>query len=86
MIRIIKLANGGLAPTMRSGKQERVAAVWGVEVNGNVVARIFTINGIPTVIDAATGRQLHYVVIAPHRQNRVAAAKDWAIKYFAACC
>ncbi len=79
MTKIIKLASGGLAPTMRSGAHERVPATWGVEVDGRLVARIFTIQGTPTVVDATTGRALHYVMAAPRRQNRVALAKAWAI-------
>ncbi len=84
MIKIIKLANGGLANTMRSGCHERVAATWGVEVDGQLVARIFTVGGNSMVVDAASGRQLYTTMMAPRqrRQNRVAIAKDWALKYF----
>ena len=88
MIKIIKLANGGLAPTMRSGAQERVPATWGVEVNGQLAARIFTVSGNSIVVDAASGRQLYTTIMAPRqrRQNRVAIAKDWAINYFSVTC
>lgn len=86
MIKIIKLANSGLAPGGRAGAEVRVDAVWGVEVNGQVAARIFTICGAPTVVEANTGRVLYSVLIAAHRQNRVAIAKDWALKHFAAAC
>ena len=90
MIKIIKLAAGGLANTMRSGCHERVAATWGVEVNGQLVARIFTdarsSNSI--VVDAVSGRCLYQTVYAPWKrgQSRVSIAKDWALKYFASGC
>lgn len=86
MVKIIKLSNGGLAPTMRTGAHERVAAIWGVEVNGQLVARIFTdarsSNSI--VVDAVSGRCLYQTVYAPWKrgQNRVSIAKDWAIQHF----
>jgi hypothetical protein len=84
MIKIIKLANGGLAPTMRSGAHERVPATWGVEVNGQLAARIFTVGGNSIVVDAVSGRQLYTTIMVPRqrRQNRVAIAKDWALKHF----
>lgn len=84
MIKIIKLASGGLAPTMRSGAHERIPATWGVEVNGQLAARIFTVGSDSMVVDAASGRQLYTTIMAPRkrRQNRVAIAKDWAISHF----
>jgi len=84
MTKIIKVSSGGLAPTMRSGAHERVPATWGIEVNGQLVARIFTVSGDSMVVDAASGRQLFTTMMAPRkrRQNRVAIAKDWAIKHF----
>lgn len=88
MIKIIKLANGGLAPTMRSGAHERVPATWGVKVNGQLAARIFTVGGNSIVVDAVSGRQLYTTIMVPRqrRQNRVAIAKDWALKHFASGC
>ena len=84
MTKIIKVNSGGLAPTMRSGAHERVPATWGVEINGQLVARIFTVNGDSAVVDAVSGRQLFTTMTAARqrRQNRVAIAKDWAIKHF----
>jgi hypothetical protein len=84
MVRVIKSATGGLAPTMRSGAHERIPAVWGVEVNGRLVARIFTVNGDSVVVEAQSGRQLYTTMMAPRkrRQSRVAVAKDWAVNYF----
>lgn len=84
MKQIIKLANSSLAPTMRSGAQERVPATWGVEINGQLVARIFTVSGESMVVDAASGRQLYTTSMVPRqrRQNRVAIAKEWALKNF----
>jgi hypothetical protein len=87
-VKIIKLANGGLASTMRSGAHERVPATWGVEVNGQLAARIFTVGGNSIVVDAISGRQLYTTILVPrqHRQNRVVIAKDWASKHFASGC
>lgn len=86
MIKIIKLAAGGLANSMRSGCHYRVAATWGVEVNGQLVARIFTDAGSSNsiVVDAVSGRCLYQTVYAPWKrgQNRVSIAKDWAIQHF----
>ena len=84
MTKIIKITSGGLAPTMRSGAHERVPATWGIEVNGQLVARIFTVSGDSMVVDAASGRQLFTTMMTPRerRQNRVAIAKNWAIKNF----
>ncbi len=85
MVKIIKLASGGLAPTMRTGRNERSPAVWGVEVNGALVARIFTQSrGESIVVDAASGRCLSQTVYAPRLrgQSRVALAKEWAINNF----
>ena len=88
MIKIIKLANGGLAPTMRTGCHERAPATWGVEVNGKLVARIFTVGGNSIVVDAESGRMLHTTAYQPYVRSRyrVAIAKDWALKHFAAGC
>ena len=84
MIKIVKLASSSLAPTMRTGAHERVPATWGVEVNGQLAARIFTVGGESMVVDAVSGRQLYSTIMAPRqrRQNRVAIAKDWALKHF----
>lgn len=84
MVKIIKLADGGFAPTMRSGAYERVSATWGVVTSGQLVARIFTVGSDSMVVDAASGRQLYTTIMAPRkrRQNRVAIAKNWAINYF----
>jgi len=85
MVKIIKLANGGLAPTYRAGCHERVPAIWGVEVNGRLVARIFTGRGSSMVVDAESGRMLHttaYQPLARRRRSTVAIAKDWALKHF----
>jgi hypothetical protein len=84
MVKIIKLASGGLAPTMRTGRNERSPAVWGVEVNGALVAHIFTQFGESIVVDAASGRCLYQTVYAPRLrgQSRVALAKEWAINNF----
>ena len=85
MIKIIKIANGGLAPTYRAGCHERVPATWGVEVNGKLVARIFTVRGSSMVVDAESGRMLHTTAYQPcaRRRSPVAIAKDWALKHFA---
>jgi hypothetical protein len=85
MIKIIKLANSGLAPTYRAGCNERVPATWGVEVNGRLAARIFTVGGDSVVVDAESGRCLYQTVYVPRKrgQSRVAIAKDWASKHFA---
>ena len=84
MIKIIKLAAGGLANSMRSGCHYRVAATWGVEVNGQLVARIFTDprSSNSMVVDAASGRMLFSTIMTPYKrgQNRVAIAKNWAIE------
>jgi hypothetical protein len=86
MIKIVKIANGGLANTMRSGCHERVAATWGVEVDGRLIARIFTDAGSSNsiVVDAVSGRCLYQTIMAPRvrGQNRVRIAKDWALKHF----
>ncbi len=86
MIKIIKLSNGGLAPTMRSGAYERVPATWGVDINGQLIARIFTDakSNNSIVVDAASGRQLFTTMMVPRKrgQNRVTIAKEWAINYF----
>jgi hypothetical protein len=86
MVKIIKLSNSGLAPTMRSGCHERVSATWGVEVDGRLVARIFTDaksrNSI--VVDAVSGRCLYQTIMAPwvRGQSRVGIAKNWAMNNF----
>lgn len=85
MIKIIKLASSSLAPTMRAGCHERSPAIWGVEVNGQMVARIFTVGGNSIVIDTESGRTLYTTAFQPYvrRGSRVAIAKDWALKHFA---
>lgn len=83
MIKIVKLANGGLAPTYRAGCHERVPATWGVEVNGQLVARIFTVRGSSMVVDAESGRMLYTTAYQPCR-SPVAIAKAWALKHLEA--
>lgn len=84
MVKIIKLASGNLAPTMRSGAQKRVPAMWGVEVNGQLVARIFAVGGESMVVDAASGRVLHNTALRSYiyGKSRASMAKEWAINHF----
>lgn len=82
MVKIIKTMSSGLAPTMRSGVHERVAASWGVDVDGVIVARIFEICGTPCVVAGDSGRVLYRVDFAPRRKHKVKIAKEWAINHF----
>jgi hypothetical protein len=88
MIKIIKLASSSLAPTMRTGAQARVPAMWGVESNGQLIARILTVGGESMVVDAESGRVLHNTALRSYvyGKSRASMAKEWALKYFSEKC
>jgi len=84
MVKFVKLISASMEPTMRTGGQKRSSAIWGVQVNGDVVAMIYSHNSEYFIREYATsGRMLHHVFWGP---NRFQVAKDWALKYFASRC
>lgn len=84
MVKFVKLISASMEPTMRTGGFKRCPAVWGVKVNGEVVAMIYGNNSEYFVREyAVSGRMLHHVFWGP---NRLQAAKAWALKHFASGC
>jgi hypothetical protein len=84
MIKIIKLIPASMEPTMRTGGQKRSSAVWGVQINGEVIAMIYSHNSEYFIREyAVSGRMLHHIHWGP---NRFQKAKEWALQHYAHAC